>query len=71
MKQQIHRMSGTLTVCPGCGSQPKHVETLGKRLHHLECCPCCVRTPKMPTLQQAVEAWERFETIPLVQRGAA
>lgn len=53
-----HKIAGSFTGCPGCGKQPKHFETLGRNLHHLECSPCNLRTLKMPTLQQAVELWE-------------
>jgi len=57
MQRQIP-ITGELTPCK-CGRQPKHYESLGRQVHHLECSPCGTRTPKMPTFQQAVEHWEQ------------
>lgn len=60
--QVVHRISGTLTGCPSCGAQPKHVEQKGKEAHWLECCPCGTRTARCTSLTEAVEAWERQDT---------
>lgn len=58
MVQQQMKLEGQLAGCPSCQRQPKHYYVYGKGLHLLECAPCGLRTAKMPTLQQAVEAWE-------------
>lgn len=62
MQREV-KIEGELSGCPGCGRQPKHIVSLGKGLHHLECPPCCVRTAKCTTLQEAVELWEANDTI--------
>lgn len=58
MVQVMVPIEGTLAACPSCGRQPRHYEVRGKGTHLLECAPCNSRTPKFPTFQQAVEAWE-------------
>lgn len=62
MQREI-KIEGTLAACRGCKGQPRHILTLGRNLHHLECCPCGVRTAKCATLQEAVQHWEANETM--------
>ena len=60
--QRLVKIEGELTPCPGqrCGRQPKHwIDCRGGGQHLLECSPCQNRTPKFPTFQEAVEAWEQ------------
>ena len=59
MIQVQHTIAGELAACK-CGRQPKHFETLGKGLHHLECPPCDLRTAKHESFQEAVAAWEQM-----------
>jgi|JI10StandDraft_1071094.scaffolds.fasta_scaffold2495550_2 hypothetical protein len=66
--ERISRLSGTLTSC-ACERQPMHVERRGYGgTHWLECPPCGTRTPRFPSLNEAVEAWERAEYSPLRTR---
>jgi hypothetical protein len=67
MQREV-KITGKLAACRGCGGQPRHINTIGKDLHHLECCPCGVRTPKCATLQQAVEHWEVNETVDTLRK---
>lgn len=58
MIQTSRRLSGLIAPCPTCDRQPLHVHVRGPDKHYLECPPCELRTARVPTLQQAVEAWE-------------
>lgn len=69
MIQVEHRIAGTLSACAH-GHQPKHIEVRGKGQHFLECAPCQVRTAKFPSLQEAVEAWEKQHINAYVERAA-
>jgi len=61
--QRQLKIEGQLAGCPTCGKQPKHYESIGKGLHHLECPPCGTRTPKFATFGEAVQKWEIAETV--------
>lgn len=60
MIQTARKLEGELSPCPDCMRQPFHIHVRGRNLHFLECPPCELRTTKHPTLQQAVDAWERL-----------
>jgi hypothetical protein len=63
MMQRMIPISGVLNPCPGCGRQPKHWhEPAHGGKHFMECSIDGIRTPRFPTAQEAVEAWERHET---------
>lgn len=60
MQTQI-KFDGTLSACR-CGKQPKPYSERHGQLFFLECSPCQTRTPKFPTMQEAVQAWETQDT---------
>lgn len=56
MERQI-KIEGQLNPSPA-GMQPRAYFTQGRALYHLECSACGLRTAKLPTMQEAVAAWE-------------
>lgn len=72
MIQVEEKIEGQLAPCKGCGRQPRHYLVRGRGQHLLECAPCGTRTAKLPTFQQAVEAWEADERVAVMAgRGVA
>lgn len=70
MIQEQIKVEGQFAPCI-CGRQPRIYRVRGRELFLLECAPCGTRTPKLPTLQQAVEAWEAGERVAMLAREGA
>lgn len=68
MQSQL-KLSGNLSACR-CGKQPKAYSERHGASFFLECAIDATRTPKFPTLQEAVAAWEDAN-VAAIQRAAA
>jgi len=60
MQTQL-KLSGTLSSSR-CTKQSKAYSERHGQSFFLECSLCATRTPKFPTLQEAVQAWETADT---------
>ena len=69
MMERVHRCESA-PLC-SCGRKALHVETLGRKLHHLECPPCRVRTAKCKSLADAIAAWIAPNKTALIRLKAA
>lgn len=58
MFEKVLKFTGVLSCCPDCRKQPKPIHVLGKDKFYLSCTFCGLRTPKMSSLQGAVQFWE-------------
>jgi hypothetical protein len=69
--ERIYRLDREVTACSSCNRQPKAVLRFGKNTHRLECCNCESRTAPHPSLSEAIAAWERQESAPVIVKQRA